>query len=84
MLFHHTLLQDREHVGDIVINILLHLDKLYFQIKKLEEDKNPKVVNIELRRLQKEFITLFDIAFANIDDINLYLSVSKERFDKWR
>lgn len=84
MLFNSDLLKDRENVGDIVINILLHLDNLYFQIKKLEENKEEKVVNFEVRKLQKEFIKLFDIAFANIDNINLYLSIKKEVFDKWR
>ena len=84
MLFNSNLLKDRENVGDIVINILLHLDNLYYKIKKLEENTEAGVANFETRKLQKEFVTLFDIAFANIDNINLYLSVKKEVFDKWR
>lgn len=84
MLFNSNLLKDRENVGDIVINILLHLDNLYYKIKQSEENTEAGVANFETRKLQKEFITLFDIAFANIDNINLYLSVKKEVFDKWR
>lgn len=84
MLFNSNLLKDRENVGDIVINILLHLDNLYYKIKKSEENTEAGVANFETRKLQKEFIKLFDIAFANIDNINLYLSIKKEVFDKWR
>ena len=42
MLFNSNLLKDRENVGDIVINILLHLDNLYYKIKKSEENTEKK------------------------------------------